>query len=309
MGSRIPTSAASLIPAPPFPCSLAALRNAVLAAAPRPSVSPASQCLLLPDRPGGQDFGLLATEHDAKGHARPVARARGRLLIGDRGASQVLGPRLARALLWRPGAGLWGCSRLRVHDRSDISSSSPRSPFVRACLHEPGHRLEAGPESRDDWDWVRRRLRAARYLSEHASRFRRSRGPPHTAQTGCWEATMAERSGSGGTWGLRMDGDMGPRSRRPPPRIPACSSNARARARPDWVIQRQVNLEEILANVDKPPERAGRRRALPRPPAGRAVLTQHSNKPAPGRRLFLPLFRREPLRMCPRCSCCGRTSS
>lgn len=125
----------------------------------------------------------------------------------------------------------------------------------------------------------------------------RSLGGYHGRTFGLWQGL-----------GLRMNGGHGPRSRRPPPLAPACPSNARARARHDWVIQRQVNLEEILATVDKRPERGGRRsaRCLARRPGGLDAAFQQARA---GPRLFLPGFRREPLRMCPRCGCCGRTSS
>jgi hypothetical protein len=53
------------------------------------------------------------------------------------------------------------------------------------------------------WAWAsafRRRLSATRHLSEHASRFRGPRGPPHTAQTGSGEPTTAERSACERAW-------------------------------------------------------------------------------------------------------------
>ena len=45
---------------------------------------------------GGEGFGLLASEHDAKGPAHLIARTRGGFLVGDRGAGELLGQRHGR---------------------------------------------------------------------------------------------------------------------------------------------------------------------------------------------------------------------
>ena len=75
--------------------------------------------------------------------------------------------------------GGWGSANVDVAPSSlrRAASSSSRTSRSRLC-----------PASSR-----RRRLSAARHLSEHASRLRGSRGPPQTAQTDAGEATTVER--------------------------------------------------------------------------------------------------------------------
>ena len=80
-----------------------------------------------------------------------------------------------------------------------LEAAQPRISDPRQLGHrsDPGRRVRsaASRRARTSWSRVsraaarRRRLRAARHLSEHASRFRGSRGPPQTTQTGWGEPT------------------------------------------------------------------------------------------------------------------------
>ena len=99
-----------------------------------------------------------------------------------------------------------------------LEAAQPRISDPRQLGHrsDPGRRVRsaASRRARTSWSRVsraaarRRRLRAARHLSEHASRFRGSRGPPQTTQTGWGEPTGAERSGVGrSTGGDRRGGN------------------------------------------------------------------------------------------------------
>jgi hypothetical protein len=99
-----------------------------------------------------------------------------------------------------------------------LEAAQPRISDPRQLGHrsDPGQRVRsaASRRARTSWSRVsraaarRRRLRAARHLSEHASRFRGSRGPPQTTQTGWGEPTGAERSGVGRSTGGDRRGNI-----------------------------------------------------------------------------------------------------